>query len=134
MTDWVAYMDDSTKSKRISWIQGLNMGGTSDWALDLAGWFTGIKANGSIGWTVEPDDPNCYPNAWPKTLEDLDANIGKVPIPCRGMALMDILTKDLADAVDKYREVSSSDDYKQRVCCRSQRSLNLICLSLMNPD
>ncbi|EZF93825.1 hypothetical protein H113_05483 [Trichophyton rubrum MR1459] len=114
MTDWVAYMDDNTKAKRISWIQGLNMGGISDWALDLGDWFTGIKENGTIGWTVEPGNLDCDPNAWPKTLEDLDANIGKVPIPCRGMALMDILTKELEGAVDKYREISSSDDYKQR--------------------
>lgn len=125
MTDWVAYMDDNTKAKRISWIQGLNMGGISDWALDLGGWFSGIKENGTIGWTVEPDNLDCDRNAWPKTLEDLDANIGKVPIHCRGMALMDILTKELAGAVDKYREVSSSDDYKQRVCHRCQHSLNL---------
>ncbi|EFE36214.1 uncharacterized protein ARB_05152 [Trichophyton benhamiae CBS 112371] len=114
MTDWAAYMDDNTKARRISWIQGLNMGGTSDWALDLGGWFTGIRENGTMDWTLEPADLDCDPNAWPKTIEDLDANIGKVPTPCRGMALMDILTNELAGAVDKYREVSSSDDYKQR--------------------
>ncbi|KFX94292.1 hypothetical protein V490_04414 [Pseudogymnoascus sp. VKM F-3557] len=33
--DWVAYMDDSTKSSRLSWIKGLNFGGATDWATDL---------------------------------------------------------------------------------------------------
>ncbi|EFR05110.1 killer toxin alpha/beta [Nannizzia gypsea CBS 118893] len=114
MTDWVAYMDDNTKAKRTSWIQGLNMGGTSDWALDLAGWYPAVKGNGTSGWKLEPNLVNCDLEAWPSTLEDLDANIGNVPIPCRGMAIMKILTDELKSAVDKYREVSSSDDYKQR--------------------
>ncbi|KAK3904904.1 glycoside hydrolase superfamily [Staphylotrichum tortipilum] len=34
-TEWVAYMTDTTKNRRISTYQGLNMGGVSDWAVDL---------------------------------------------------------------------------------------------------
>lgn len=34
-TEWVAYMSDATKNKRIGIYQGLNMGGVSDWAVDL---------------------------------------------------------------------------------------------------
>ncbi|KAF4442605.1 Killer toxin subunits alpha beta [Fusarium acutatum] len=34
-TEWVAYMSDSTKKRRISKYQGLNFGGVTDWAVDL---------------------------------------------------------------------------------------------------
>ncbi|KAK2827884.1 hypothetical protein FQN49_007243 [Arthroderma sp. PD_2] len=91
-----------------------DLGGISDWAIDLGGWHPGVKQKGAKGWTVKPNDLNCDLSAWPSTLEDLDADIGKMPIPCRGMALLKILSSDLKSAVDKYREVSSSDDYDQR--------------------
>ena len=32
--DWVAYMDGSIKTNRVSWIKGLNLGGTTDWAIE----------------------------------------------------------------------------------------------------
>ncbi|KAL2784674.1 hypothetical protein BJX66DRAFT_348146 [Aspergillus keveii] len=35
--EWVAWMADATKSSRISWVQGMNFGGVSDWAVDLDG-------------------------------------------------------------------------------------------------
>ena len=35
-SDWVAYMTDETKAKRTSQYKGLNFGGTTDWAVDLA--------------------------------------------------------------------------------------------------
>ncbi|KAH7161122.1 glycoside hydrolase superfamily [Dactylonectria macrodidyma] len=34
-TDWIAYMGQSTKTKRIAWAKSLNFGGTIDWAVDL---------------------------------------------------------------------------------------------------
>ncbi|KAJ6151665.1 hypothetical protein N7470_006793 [Penicillium chermesinum] len=34
-TQWVAYMDDTTKDTRTSYYKGLNLGGTVDWAVDL---------------------------------------------------------------------------------------------------
>ncbi|PGH10677.1 hypothetical protein AJ80_07433 [Polytolypa hystricis UAMH7299] len=33
--EWVAWMNDETKSNRIGWYRGLNFGGVSDWAVDL---------------------------------------------------------------------------------------------------
>lgn len=32
--DWVEYMDGGIKMDRIEWIKGLNLGGTTDWALE----------------------------------------------------------------------------------------------------
>ncbi|KPM40729.1 hypothetical protein AK830_g5807 [Neonectria ditissima] len=42
-TDWVAYMSDSTKKSRKTWAQGLNFGGTIDWAVDLQVFFDNTK-------------------------------------------------------------------------------------------
>lgn len=35
--EWLAWMSDKTKSSRIQWYQDLNLGGVSDWAVDLDG-------------------------------------------------------------------------------------------------
>ncbi|KAJ0426708.1 hypothetical protein BJY00DRAFT_1086 [Aspergillus carlsbadensis] len=34
-TEWVSWLTRSSYNSRVDWIQGLNMGGTSDWAIDL---------------------------------------------------------------------------------------------------
>jgi hypothetical protein len=34
-TEWVAWMNDGTKANRVAWYRGLNLGGVSDWAVDL---------------------------------------------------------------------------------------------------
>ncbi|KAH8883288.1 glycoside hydrolase [Thozetella sp. PMI_491] len=45
---WVAYMDDNEKDSRAAKWKGLNMAGTTDWAVDLA------------TFTPGDDNPNCY--------------------------------------------------------------------------
>ncbi|EFR03916.1 killer toxin alpha/beta [Nannizzia gypsea CBS 118893] len=112
VTDWVAYMDDDTKAQRIEWVRSLNLGGTTDWAIDLANWNRGPDKAG--GWTVESDNLQCDSTTWPTTLDDLEKNIGKVQVNCRGRAVLSILAGDLQDAIAKYREVSSSSDYNDR--------------------
>ncbi|KZL68189.1 killer toxin alpha beta [Colletotrichum incanum] len=88
-TDWAAYMDDVTKANRVKWIKDLNFGGTTDWAIDLAGWFEG-----------------------PPTLEDLEKKIDEVPSHCRNMALVKILYDRLEKAITEYNEVSKDYDDK----------------------
>ncbi|KAF3482628.1 killer toxin alpha/beta [Arthroderma uncinatum] len=112
MTDWVAYMDDATKAHRIEWVRGLNLGGTTDWAIDLASWNRGPDTPG--GWTVETDNLQCDSATWPTTLDDLEKNIGMVQVNCRARAVLNILARDLQIAIAKYREVSSSSDYSDR--------------------
>lgn len=34
-TQWVSYMTTQTYNERVEWVQGMNFGGTSDWAMDL---------------------------------------------------------------------------------------------------
>ncbi|RAH45632.1 uncharacterized protein BO95DRAFT_363536 [Aspergillus brunneoviolaceus CBS 621.78] len=39
-TQWVGYMTNTTKSTRTTYYQGLNMGGTTEWAIDLESFIT----------------------------------------------------------------------------------------------
>lgn len=39
--EWVAFMNDDTKTKRMEKFRELHLGGTSDWAIDLQGGGTG---------------------------------------------------------------------------------------------
>ncbi|RGP66617.1 killer toxin alpha beta [Fusarium longipes] len=116
MTDWVAYMSDETKKERVSWIKALNFGGTTDWAIDLAGVFEGPStkegwSNG--GWSdFKSDDITCESADWPTSLKGLADNIDSVHANCRAIALMKILIDDLIAAVAEYKEVSKGYDDK----------------------
>ncbi|KAI0538565.1 hypothetical protein GGR58DRAFT_512988 [Xylaria digitata] len=113
VTDWVAYMNDQTKRARAQWLKGLNFGGTTDWAIDLADWFDGPDgSDGDGGWGLEADNLECDPNSWPATLENLESSVDSVPAQCRGMALMRIIFNDLVKSVDEYKEVSKDYDDK----------------------
>ncbi|KAK2616770.1 hypothetical protein QQS21_000382 [Conoideocrella luteorostrata] len=104
MTDWVAYMEDATKKDRVEWIRSLNLGGTTDWAIDLANWHEGPQVDG--GWSVKTETVRCIPEDWPTTLEDLEKNIGRVPVQCRGMATIRIMSLRLQTAITQYHTVS----------------------------
>ncbi|KAJ9374868.1 CAZyme family GH18 [Paecilomyces variotii] len=43
-TQWVSYLTNATYSNRVSWVQGMNFGGISDWAMDLE---TSYYSNGT---------------------------------------------------------------------------------------
>ncbi|EKJ71666.1 hypothetical protein FPSE_08112 [Fusarium pseudograminearum CS3096] len=105
MTDWVAYMSDKTKEERIAWVKTLNFGGTTDWAIDLAGYFEGpSKKDGTSngGWSdFKADDLTCDSKNWPSTLEKLANNVDSINANCRSLALMNILIKDLIVAVEE---------------------------------
>ncbi|OBS25972.1 hypothetical protein FPOA_06504 [Fusarium poae] len=112
MTDWAAYMSDKTKEERVAWVKTLNFGGTTDWAIDLAGYFEGPSlkdgtSNG--GWSdFKADDLTCDSNNWPSTLEKLAESVDSINGNCRSLALMNILIKDLIAAVDEYKDVSKN--------------------------
>ncbi|KAF4964635.1 hypothetical protein FSARC_7461 [Fusarium sarcochroum] len=113
MTDWVAYMSDKTQEERVAWIKTLNFGGTTDWVIDLAGYFEGPSkkegpSNG--GWSdFKADDLSCDYQDWPTSLEKLADNVDSINANCRAMALMSILVKDLIAAVDEYKDDSIDD-------------------------
>lgn len=112
VTDWVAYMTDTTKARRREWIKGLNFGGTTDWALDLAQYYDGPVIEG--GWNIETDTAECDQSSWPTTLDGFDKDIGSVPMHCRGMALTRYFTVAIEEAMTKFYEVSTG--YDDKVC------------------
>lgn len=70
-TEWVAYMDTDTKRSRTRYYQGLNMGGTTDWAVDLQSFSSSSSSNPlenqttvvldeSI-WTGDKPNVKCHP-------------------------------------------------------------------------
>uniref|UniRef100_A0A0P0BVC1 chitinase n=1 Tax=Hypocrella siamensis TaxID=696354 RepID=A0A0P0BVC1_9HYPO len=105
MTDWVAYMEDDTKSARRDWIRRLNFGGTTDWAMDLAEWHEGPQVEGS--WSVQTKDVVCNPEEWPSTLEELSAKLDKIPQECRARATVGIMSLSLSNAIKEYQAVSN---------------------------
>ncbi|KAI8303228.1 Killer toxin subunits alpha/beta [Colletotrichum sp. SAR11_59] len=114
MTDWVAYMSDTTKSTRSDWIKGLNFGGTTDWAIDLLN-FLGAPEGQEGGFTVDGgENLECNSETWPTNLDDLEKNIDNVPPHCRSMALLNVLIRDLEKVIAEYRDVASSSDYDDR--------------------
>ncbi|KAH7128640.1 hypothetical protein B0J11DRAFT_431313 [Dendryphion nanum] len=114
MTDWVAYMTPETKARRTDWIRGLNMGGTTDWAVDLSGWYKGSdKDDKGAGWDVDAGDIlECNSNDWPKTLESLESGINSVPVHCRAEALLRVLVGAYDAAIQEYNTVKKDYDDK----------------------
>lgn len=47
-TQWVSWMNPSTYSNRLSWVQVLNFGGTSDWAMNLNQTFADADASNIV--------------------------------------------------------------------------------------
>lgn len=109
---WVAYMSEKTKAGRIDWVESLNFGGVSDWAIDLGDWYNG----------VDPDDKDstallaggrtfegCPSDDWPDTLDELNDNLDNIPVECQTQAVVHVLLLQVNGAVENYQEVSSGD-------------------------
>ncbi|KAH7228394.1 hypothetical protein B0J15DRAFT_530791 [Fusarium solani] len=106
-TEWVAWMNDKTKSSRIDLYKGLNFGGVSDWAVDLD------KDYGDSGIGSGDDDDsnlsggkNCPLN---KSYSDLDelANDDTVADDCKPVLALHILEGILDKSLEKYADVDN---------------------------
>lgn len=131
ITDWVGFMSDSTKEKRVQWIRDLNMGGVTDWALDLQQfrtWSTPPDQGGGSDKFVLRNIDFCDKRLWPSTLEEADKNIDSLPLNCRGVAITRILVNSLEGALNKYSEVSFGADYDEKVRFFSSGTLYQNCL------
>lgn len=64
---WVAFMDSDTKSSRTDYYEGLNMGGTTDWAVDLQSFeFSGGSSNYLENQTTVIIDPSIWTDKKPE--------------------------------------------------------------------
>lgn len=104
---WVAYMDDDTRSSRTDYYQGLNFAGTVDWAVDLL-YFRDDDLD-----PFGDDDDEFLPNtdglpdcsATFSSLDDLDAAAGSIPDNCKAVYTIQALSAMLNSAVNTYRDM-----------------------------
>ena len=102
---WVAFMNDDTKTSRINYYRNLNFGGIVDWAVDLQEF--GNDSNHPDG---DDDDlppagplPSC--DASYDTLEHLDAAANSIPFNCKAIYLVATLSNVLNAAVNSYHDM-----------------------------
>lgn len=107
-TEWVAWMDDDTKTARINKYKELNFAGVIDWAVDLAGGrdYQNLPDEEELAEIVCPDRSF-------SDLQDLEQNGGDLPAPCAAEQAMEILTKMLDDAVSKFHNLDN-EKYDKR--------------------
>ncbi|KAL4799251.1 hypothetical protein BDV19DRAFT_385501 [Aspergillus venezuelensis] len=81
-TEWVAYMDDDTRTSRTDYYKDLNMAGTTDWAVDLQTFgFSGGGSGGDSGGGSPLNQSTVYisPSIW---TEGKDPAPVQCPAPC----------------------------------------------------
>ncbi|OBT38806.1 hypothetical protein VE00_11107 [Pseudogymnoascus sp. WSF 3629] len=115
--DWVAYMDGDTKKDRISWIKGLNFGGTTDWAIDLQTMdYDDYDDDGSDGDGSDDEDglipDKCPPNPNPGNLKALADNADSMSSNCAALYGFEILHQQLLDSLDLFQVNSQGYDDK----------------------
>ena len=105
-TQWVAYMDDTTKTSRTNWYRDLNMAGTVDWAVDLQS-FTGDDQNpaGDDNDELSDTTPLSPCDQTFATVEDLEAASDSIPIHCRGQYTVGVLSSLLDAALKNYTDL-----------------------------
>ena len=103
-TQWVAYMSKDSKASRTKQYQSLNMGGTSDWAIDLEDFVTSTPAI-----TFQPC-PATFPDL-PTLLNAIKA--GQVPSYCVNIYLLNYLTTFLGNSLQTY-ETYLNNDYDRK--------------------
>ncbi|KAK1635899.1 chitinase [Colletotrichum phormii] len=108
--EWVAWMNDDTKSSRIDLYKGLNFGGVSDWAVDLDKDYgdSGI-GNGDSDDSNLSGGKNCPLS---KTYNDLDelAKDDSVSDDCKPVLAIKILEKMLDKSLANYDDVDNGYD------------------------
>ena len=107
-TEWVAYMDEETKARRVQKYKDLNFGGVSDWAVDLQ---KEGKANSEGGLDIEALDLSgkCELKDY-DSLDDVINNADKSDGECVAMNAIRVLQKMLGNSMGGYDEAASGYD------------------------
>lgn len=110
--NWVAYMSPTTKRTRTEWIQSLNFGGVSDWAVDLE------RFHAEPG---QADDEEDYTLGGKPKIQctadyaDLDAvanDAANIPSRCWARYILESLDTMLTDVMKRYDDVAQDYDGK----------------------
>lgn len=109
--NWVAYMDDFTKYTRISWVKGLNFGGTTDWAVDLQEFQDLIDDDGEDDSDIDNEvDIDCDKEY--ASFNDLVADINNVPSVCAAEYAIGTMSGMLDETLKQYDEIKKDYDGK----------------------
>ncbi|KAK0651160.1 hypothetical protein B0T16DRAFT_453662 [Cercophora newfieldiana] len=110
--NWAAWMDGPAKINRIEWVERLNFGGTTDWAVDLQHFNDPIPGDTSQGELIVGTPGGC-------TLEFDDlahvsqyASAGLIPSWCRATYVIGALGKLLGSTINAYNDVKNNYDGK----------------------
>jgi hypothetical protein len=104
-TNWVAYMDDNTKTSRTNWYKSLNFAGTVDWAIDLQA-DSGDDGDPTGDDDGDPDAINLPPctNLY-ADLDALDADSGNIPLHCSALYTLNTLSTLFAVSLKNYTDL-----------------------------
>ncbi|KFY17053.1 hypothetical protein V492_00913 [Pseudogymnoascus sp. VKM F-4246] len=110
--NWVSYMENITKARRILLALELNLGGTSDWAVDLAAFLDPVEGDDSGGELIPYDTPTCT-----QTFDDMRglavlSLTGRVPDVCRPVYALGAMATMLDGIIANYSEVRNNYDGK----------------------
>ncbi|RVD86020.1 uncharacterized protein DFL_004316 [Arthrobotrys flagrans] len=117
-TEWIAYMDDKNKAGRTNWYKSTwNMGGVSDWAVDLQAF---VSRRPTPTTTAKPTTTTTKPPATPtlapcdknyNTLEDVNDDKANIPNHCMNIYLLRAQTNSLEKAVSDYENLLANKYY-----------------------
>ncbi|OKL59809.1 hypothetical protein UA08_04952 [Talaromyces atroroseus] len=105
-TTWVAYESIDTRTTRTSYYEGLNFGGTIDWAVDL------LSFTGDDGDETDPDTDDSGDGSYPlpdlscsdtyATLDDIQAAADSIPSICAAIYMVQALQTIYTNAMTQY--------------------------------
>ncbi|KAH0498490.1 hypothetical protein TgHK011_005743 [Trichoderma gracile] len=117
-TEWVAYMDDTTKADRLALYDSHNFAGTSDWAVDLQEFVDGSGEDEGFDPGFVADIDNHYTKCDSKysTLDQLNEARDSIPFYCMDLYIVDVEIELLSTALDRYSDlVNDSYDEKFKI-------------------
>ncbi|KAK6502020.1 hypothetical protein TWF481_009838 [Arthrobotrys musiformis] len=107
-TEWVAYMDDKNKAGRTSWYRSsYNMGGISDWAVDLQAFVSRPNPPATTKPATTTTKPSATPTLAPctkdyKTLEEVNNDKANIPNHCMNIYLLRAQANSLEKAINDF--------------------------------
>jgi hypothetical protein len=109
--EWAAWMSPITKERRKTYYKGLNMGGTTDWAIDL-GVDVGERARNktNLNWPEMDLSLDCKMGTTYNSLDDLEKDSKDMPARCAALHALGVLEKMLASSLDGYDAAADGYD------------------------
>ncbi|KAH6680106.1 killer toxin subunits alpha/beta [Plectosphaerella plurivora] len=110
-SEWVAWMSPITKARRSDYYKSLNMGGTTDWAIDLSVYSGQLARNKTNSdWGMMDLDMNCKFDKVYSSLDELDGDAADIPAHCAAMHAITVLEKMLSKSLEGFDAAADGYD------------------------